>query len=85
MDSTFDNSTLDLSWVVHSFEDQDLVLNVTFKKAKAISPLEVQDKLVIIFKNLSWPLDPKSEMIYAKEIDKTIDDSYRVLKKGIRR
>ena len=85
MDSTFDNSTLDLSWVVHSYKDQDLVLNVTFKNAKAISPLEIQDKLVIIFKNLSWPLDPKSEMIYAKEIGKTIDDSYRVLKKGIRR
>ena len=79
IDETFENSSLDLSWVPHSFDDQDLVLNVTFKNAKAISPLEVQDKLVIVFKNLTFPIDPKNEIIYAKDIDKTIDDSYRVL------
>ena len=40
IDPTFDPSSLDLTWVPHSFDDQDLILNLTFKNARAISPLE---------------------------------------------
>ena len=58
---------------------------MTFKNAKAISPLAEQDKLVIIFKNQTWPIDPKNEVIYAKEIDKTINDEYRTLRRRIQR
>ena len=84
-DSTFDPKALELEWVAHSFKDKDLVLNVTFKNAKAISPLEVQDRLVIEFKNLTWPLDPKNEIIYAKNIGKTIDETHRVISRPIQR
>jgi len=73
-DPTFDPSSIELDWVAHSFEDKDLVLNVTFKNANAISPLEEQDRLVIEFKNITWPIDPEKEIIYAKDIGKTIDD-----------
>jgi len=38
-DSTFDPKDIELTWVAHSFKDKDLVLNVTFKNATAISPL----------------------------------------------
>ena len=84
-DPTFDPKALELEWVAHSFKDKDLVLNVTFKNAKAISPLEVQDRLVIEFKNLTWPLDPKNEIIYAKNIGKTIDETHRVISRPIQR
>ena len=84
-DPTFDNSTIELTWVVDSFKDKDLVLNITFKNAMAISPLQIQDRLVIEFKNLTWPYDPKNEIIYAKDIGKTIDDSYRVISRAIQR
>ena len=84
-DPTFDHSTIELTWVVDSFEDKDLVLNITFKNAMAISPLQIQDRLVIEFKNLTWPYDPKNEIIYTKDIGKTIDDSYRVISRAIQR
>ena len=73
-DPTFDNSSLEITWIPHSFTEYELVLNVTFKNAKAISPLEIQDHLVVEFKNLSWPIDPRLELFYAKDIGKTIDD-----------
>ena len=76
---------MDLTWVPHSFEDRNLILNITFKNSRAISPLAVQDKLVVTFKNQTWPIDPKLELIYAKDIGKTIDDSYRVIEKAIQR
>jgi len=82
-DPTFKPSDIELEWVAHSFEDKDLVLNVAFKNAKAMSPLKIQDRLVIQFKNLTWPYDPKNEIIYAKDIGKTIDDSYRVISRPI--
>ena len=84
-DPTFKPSDIELEWVAHSFEDKDLVLNVAFKNAKAMSPLKIQDRLVIQFKNLTWPYDPKNEIIYAKDIGKTIDDSYRVISRPIQR
>ena len=82
-DPTFKSSDIELEWVAHSFVDKDLVLNVTFMNANAISPLELQDRLVIEFKNQTWPYDPKNEVIYAKDIGKTIDDSYRVISRPI--
>ena len=39
-DQTFDPSSIELTWVPHSFIDQDLVINVTFKDARSISPLQ---------------------------------------------
>lgn len=59
------------------------MINVTFNDARAISPLEVYDLLVVNIKNLTWPLDPMNEIIFAEDIGKTIDDFYRVLKKPI--
>ena len=84
-DPTFKPSDIELEWVAHSFVDKDLVLNVTFMNANAISPLELQDRLVIEFKNQTWPYDPKNEVIYAKDIGKTIDDYYRVISRPIQK
>ena len=81
-DGQFDLSQLNLTWVAHSFIDQDLVLNVTFKNPRAISPNINSDILVVHFKNVSLGSEEsvkRRQLFVTKQEKVPLAISHRVL------
>jgi len=49
-DDNFNISELNLTWVVDSFKNDTMILNLSFSNPFEISPGILQDQLIIIFK-----------------------------------
>jgi len=78
-EENFNVSKVNLTWAVESYENSTLTIKLNFTSPVSISPLAVQDRLVVHFR------EEIRGLFFSPEINRFLEPEYFTMRKKVRK